>query len=194
MKTLAIIPARKGSKRLPNKNRLTLGGKTLVELAVECAVELDFVDDIVVTSDDVFHKHQDATFIARPSCLADDHATTEAVVAHAIRCMGRYDTVLIVQPTTPLRSVDFVRSCQEDFCDEVDSVVSMTDWQRDGACYLTRGRLAAMGELYGDRILLRKTPPGQGVSIDTQEDWEEVQRIWEATQSAKSKPASVAAN
>ena len=51
MNTIAIIPARAGSKGLPGKNMLRLGGKTLIELAIDCARQSELCKAIVVTSD-----------------------------------------------------------------------------------------------------------------------------------------------
>ena len=52
MCVLAIIPARKGSMRLPNKNRKSLRGITLIEWSINTAKKLKFVDDIIITTND----------------------------------------------------------------------------------------------------------------------------------------------
>lgn len=114
---LAIIPARSGSKRLSGKNGLRLGGRTLVELAVECAQESGVCDDICITSDDGrLRDHPDAYSIPRPPWLAADGAMTAHVVQHAIGNMWdelrrEYDSVMVLQPTSPLRSPKHLVSC-----------------------------------------------------------------------------------
>ena len=52
MNILAIVPARAGSKRLPNKNKLILRSKPLVAWSIECAKGLEFICDILVSTDD----------------------------------------------------------------------------------------------------------------------------------------------
>ena len=119
-KVLAIIPARKGSKRLPNKNKLDLNGKPLIAWTIESAMKSIYIDDIAISTND-----EDIVEIAklydidvpflRPVELSSDKASTMDVIFHTInfyKSIGRYyDIIILLQPTSPLRtSVDIDNS------------------------------------------------------------------------------------
>lgn len=106
---LAIIPARGGSKRLPRKNVLELAGKPLICWTIEAAKSSKYVDKVVVTSDDneilSISANQFVEIIRRPDYLASDTATTFDVIKHAIlNIRGSYDFIILLQPTSPLRT------------------------------------------------------------------------------------------
>jgi len=109
VKYLAIIPARGGSKRLPNKNILELNGKPLIAWSIEAAKKSKYIDDVVVTSDsekilDVANKYNIKT-IKRPDYLASDTATTFDVIKHTIDSLqNKYKYTVLLQPTSPLRN------------------------------------------------------------------------------------------
>ena len=109
MKYLAIIPARGGSKRLPNKNILELNGKPLIAWSIESAKKSKYIDDVVVTSDsekilDIAKKYNIKT-IKRPDYLATDTATTFDVIKHTIDSLQyKYKYIVLLQPTSPLRN------------------------------------------------------------------------------------------
>lgn len=109
---IAVIPARKGSKRLPNKNIRQLCGKPLIAHTIGQAKKSRYIDDILVSTDDrhiaeIAKKHGAPVPFLRPSRLASDGAKTVDVLLHAIRwCegIGRvYDVIVLLQPTSPLR-------------------------------------------------------------------------------------------
>jgi CMP-N-acetylneuraminic acid synthetase len=104
---LAIVPARGGSKRLPRKNILDLEGKPLIAYSIESAFNSQYIDKVVVTSDDdeilSIAEIYGSDTVKRPSALASDAATTFDVVKHAIEKVGAYDYIILLQPTSPLR-------------------------------------------------------------------------------------------
>lgn len=105
---LAIVPARGGSKRLPRKNVLELGGKPLIAWSIEAGLKSKYIDRVVVTSDDdeiieVAHLFGSET-IKRPNELASDTATTFDAIRHAVENTGKYDYIVLLQPTSPLRN------------------------------------------------------------------------------------------
>lgn len=110
-RTIAIIPARAGSVQLPRKNRQRVGGRSLVERAIDDAVKSGRCTEVAVTTDDPLSARQarrlGATVINRPRSLAGPRVTTAAVVVHALRQLAhegrRYDRVVVLQPTSPLR-------------------------------------------------------------------------------------------
>jgi CMP-N,N'-diacetyllegionaminic acid synthase len=106
---LALITARGGSKGLPRKNVLLAGGKPLVAWTVEAAISAECVDRVVLSSDD--HEIMDAARAAgcdvpfcRPAHLAIDVTTSIDVVLHALDQLPGYEYVVLLQPTSPLRS------------------------------------------------------------------------------------------
>ncbi|MFW2580732.1 cytidylyltransferase domain-containing protein [Aliarcobacter butzleri] len=106
---LAIILARGGSKRLPRKNVLDLCGKPLIAHTIEAGLKSNYVDKVVVSSDDEeileISKEFDAETIKRPDELASDTATTFDAIKHTIdNNIDKYDYIVLLQPTSPLRN------------------------------------------------------------------------------------------
>jgi N-acylneuraminate cytidylyltransferase len=110
---LAIIPARKGSKRLPGKNMMQLLGKPLVQWSIEAALNCDDIDTVLVSTDDKdlaalsLQLGAEAPFL-RPNNLATDESKTIDVVTHAVDYYQQigieYKYILVLQPTSPLRT------------------------------------------------------------------------------------------
>ena len=107
-KYLAIIPARGGSKRLPNKNILDLNGKPLISWSIETAKKSKNIDEIVVSSDSdkilEIAKKYDVNIIKRPDELATDTASSIDVIKHVIENYPKYKYIVLLQPTSPLRT------------------------------------------------------------------------------------------
>ncbi len=108
MTFLAIIPARSGSKRLPNKNILPLAGKPMLLWTIENAVKSKYLDELVLStdSDEIINivKDYNIKVIKRPLELASDTAKMVDVVKHVIENKDKkYDFIVLLQPTSPLR-------------------------------------------------------------------------------------------
>lgn len=112
MKTLAIIPARGGSKRVPDKNVRPFLGTPLLAWTIRFAVHLARFDNIVVSTDSAgIAQLAESEGISvpwlRPEALATDTANSVDMALHALECeknAGRdYDTVALLQPTSPVR-------------------------------------------------------------------------------------------
>ena len=106
---LAIIPARGGSKRLPNKNLLNLAGKPLIAWTIEAGKNSKYIDDVILSSDsdEILDtgKIYGITAIKRPNFLATDTAKTEDVVLYHLKELDRKpDYFVLLQPTSPLRT------------------------------------------------------------------------------------------
>jgi N-acylneuraminate cytidylyltransferase len=107
-KVLAVIPARGGSKGLPGKNILPVQGRPLLAWTADAALAARALDRIVVSSD------SDAILAAaracgvegvrRPAELATDTASTLDVILHVLEACPGHDVVVVLQPTSPLRS------------------------------------------------------------------------------------------
>lgn len=106
---LAIVPARGGSKGVPRKNLRELGGKPLIAWTIEAALGSDHIDRVILSSDDeeimaAAARHGCEIPFRRPADLATDEADSMAVVMHALGALEtRYDYVVLLQPTSPLR-------------------------------------------------------------------------------------------
>lgn len=132
--TLFVITARGGSKGLPGKNIKDLCGKPLIAYSIDVARE--FVDDenICVSTDsedirNVVEKYGLKVPFLRPDYLATDTATSNDVLVHAVRFykgFGReYKKICLLQPTSPLRSIDDVKGSLDLYRDDIDMVVSV---------------------------------------------------------------------
>lgn len=133
--TLFVIPARGGSKGLPGKNIKDLCGKPLIAYSIDIARA--FVDDehICVSTDSekikgVVECYGLSVPFIRPDYLATDTATSNDVLVHAVNFFkekGRgYKRLVLLQPTSPLRSVNDVADSLALYRDDIDMVVSVT--------------------------------------------------------------------
>lgn len=110
-KVCALIPARGGSKRLPKKNSLDLAGKPLIAWTIEAALNSQYIDKVLVTTDNEEIASISREFGAsvpslRPEHLANDTATTEQVIWYELDNHARdVEILVLLQPTSPLRTV-----------------------------------------------------------------------------------------
>lgn len=116
-KYLAIIPARGGSKRLPRKNVLPLSGKPLIAWSIEAALACEKIDKAIITSDDdeilTVAGHYPVELIKRPEFLATDTATSFDAIKHAIEQQPEYEYIVLLQPTSPLRTAKHITEAIE---------------------------------------------------------------------------------
>lgn len=136
MKTLILIPARGGSKRLPHKNTMFLDGKPLIQYTIECARQIADDIDICVSTDSSMIKDLVTDLglhipFLRPPHLATDTASTNDVVVHALeyyKSQGRvYDCVILMQPTSPLRKASQVKEALALYNEDIEMVVSVKE-------------------------------------------------------------------
>lgn len=204
MRVLGVVPARAGSKRLPGKNMQLLGGVPLVGHAIRHALCSSVVDVIAVTTDDdaVFryvaaefrlelYTTERLVLVRRPPEMAMDDSPMMPVVRHAMDWCPRTqtcDVIVLLQPTSPLRTGADVRDCV-DLLGNNDSVVSVTacplDWAfrvgfagrmreapgivvPNGAVYvLTRGAIEAGEDWYSGVVRAYKMPKDRSLDVDT---------------------------
>lgn len=116
-RVLAVIPARGGSKGLPGKNIARVGGRPLLDWTVRAAHGAARIDRTVVSTDDegiaaVARALGCEVPFLRPPALATDTAATVDVVLHALRALPGHDVVVVLQPTSPLRTAsDIEQAC-----------------------------------------------------------------------------------
>lgn len=208
MRILTVIPARSGSKGLPGKNLRPLAGKPLVAHSIDVARACPFLSEVVVTSDSEeignVAKSHGAIFVRRPDELAQDGTPMEPVLRHCLLAREHegqlFDAVLLLQPTSPLRTREDIEKAIELFSrGEVDTVLSAyafhdyryhvkdgvthpqhqtrgnrqereEEYVENGAIYLARADLVREWKLFGDRLALSVMPVSRSVDIDTIED------------------------
>lgn len=115
---LAVVPARGGSKGIRLKNLRTIGGRSLVAMAGDLCGELDWLDRAVVSTDhEQIAAEAEANGLAapfrRPEDLSGDLISDQEVLEHALRASEeidrhRYDVIVMLQPTSPLRRPEHV--------------------------------------------------------------------------------------
>ena len=135
IKIVAIIPARGGSKGIPHKNITNLCGKPLIGYTIEAAKQSIYIDDVVVSTDDLDIKKVSEQYGAsvpfiREDHIASDEAKTISVVVDAIqklRVSGqKHDVVVLLQPTSPLRTAEEIDVAIEVFFQhQMEGVVSV---------------------------------------------------------------------
>lgn len=129
---LAIIPARGGSKRVPRKNVLDLAGKPLLTWSIESGLKSKYIDKVVVSSDNPeilsISKRYDIITVQRPAELANDTATTFDAIKHVIDNLEKYDYIVLLQPTSPLRNENHIDEAIELLKEKnADAVVSVCE-------------------------------------------------------------------
>ncbi len=129
---LGIIPARGGSKRLPNKNLLNLCGTPLISWSIESGIKSQYIDHLVVTSDDDLILEEALKYnikvIKRPCDLATDLSLTTDVIHHVLQTYSGYDYIVLLQPTSPLRNQKDIDQAIEYLDDkQADAVISVCE-------------------------------------------------------------------
>lgn len=110
MKILAVIPARAGSKGIPNKNIRIIGGRPLVYYSIKNALDSDYITDVIVSTDSdavrIIAEQMGAKVKWRNSDLCGDAVTLDAVIADAIPEETEWDYIVTMQPTSPTLRVE----------------------------------------------------------------------------------------
>jgi len=181
---VGVILARAGSKRLPGKNKKLIAGRPMVVWSILEAQRSRYIDEIIVSSDDhdvleLANEHG-AVALLRPPYLSTDTATSYAALEHAIGNLQ--GSVVLLQPTSPLRISQDIDHCFNTHqtmsvpaaTAEVGKTVpngavycGTTQWLEDGGNWDTQDtKLVPM-------------PAARSVDIDTLEDFEKAQLIFE---------------
>ena len=134
-KFLIVIPARKGSKRLKNKNILKINGKSLIQKTIDFALKIKNVKHILISSDiNNINKHitlNKKVLIPwlRPKELSADKSKTEDVLYHAVnwykKKFNNIDGIVLLQTTSPIRSLKLVNKAIAKYLITKKSVLSV---------------------------------------------------------------------
>lgn len=132
-KILAVIPARGGSKGVPGKNIKCAGGKPLIAWIIEAARTSNYIDKLILSSDDneiikVAKSFGCEAPFVRPAELARDESSSSDAILHALNEIEGYDYVMLLQPTSPLTAGEDIDGCIS-LCitSNSKSVVSVTE-------------------------------------------------------------------
>ena len=118
MKILAVILARKGSKRIKNKNKIIFGKKRLIEYTFTLSEKISTFTHTLLSSDDseIINMAKNYNILApwkRPKNLSKDSTPSFKVVIHACnwyeKIYGKVDGVFVLQPTSPFRQINSVK-------------------------------------------------------------------------------------
>lgn len=110
-RVLAVIPARGGSKGVPRKNIRDLAGKPLIAWSIEAAKQSGYIDRVILSSEDDEIIQTAAAWgcdvpFVRPAHLAADDTPGIDPILHALEQQPEYDYVVLLQPTSPLRTAE----------------------------------------------------------------------------------------
>ncbi|MGL6066079.1 MAG: cytidylyltransferase domain-containing protein [Cetobacterium sp.] len=148
LKKIAIIPARSGSKGLPNKNILMLLDKPLIAYTIEAALKSKQFERVIVTTDSIQYKEiaqkYGAEVVLREEHLSDDKATSFMVVEDILKKNNSeaYDYFVLLQPTSPFRNEKHILEAIQSFekrYEELDFLVSMTESSKSADLIKTVG-------------------------------------------------------
>lgn len=176
MRVLALIPARGGSKRLPRKNIRELCGKPLIAWTIETANQSKLITETWVSTEDMeiaqISKDWGAKVLHRPSDLARDDTSTIDVVNHAIGILPQFDYVCLLQPTSPLRTVEDVDECIKHAFELGECVSCEYPSISNGAVYVFKPEARIPNSVF--RII------PHCVDIDTEADFMEAEALLKA--------------
>ncbi len=137
MRVLGLIPARGGSKGVPGKNIRKVYGKPLLSYTLDAAVASGVLADVVVSSDDeaildVARQHAGVSARRRPADLAQDTSPVNAVIRQVLDELegegrARYDAIMLLQPTAPMREPQHLREATQKLVDGVNAVISVCE-------------------------------------------------------------------
>lgn len=136
MKILYLIPARGGSKGLPGKNIKLLNGKPLICYTIDAARKVSEDINICVSTNDKEIADVAVNYglnvpFTRPEILATDNATSEQVLLHALQFYENkgkyYDFVVILQPTSPLRTGEHLQEALDLINVNTEAIVSVKE-------------------------------------------------------------------
>ena len=191
---IGLIPARGGSKGVPNKNIKTICGKPLIVWTIEKAKRSRLLDKVIVStdSDAIAESAQKAgaEILKRPDYLATDTASTQDVMVHALQSFPA-DTLVLLQPTSPCRSEGLIDECILEFQErDYDSLATgwICDYKEygkntlprqqingffydDGNVYVIKAENILKGDRYGIRIGHKIISRYENAEIDDEYDF-----------------------
>ena len=137
MTAIAIIPARSGSKGLPDKNIIEVNQRPLIDYSIKAAIDSKCFDCVMVSTDSEKYAQvakrcgAEAPFLRSERTSSDTAGTWDAVreVLENYKAMGKsFDYVAVLQPTSPLRTAEDIKGVFDMLlCDAVNNVVTVSE-------------------------------------------------------------------
>ena len=162
MKIISIIPARGGSKGLPKKNILELAGKPLIAWTIESSLKSKYISKTIVSSDcdeilNISSKYG-SEILKRPDELASDTATTFDALKHTLENVGKYDYVVLLQPTSPLRSEKHIDEAIELLKEKnADAIISVCEVEHSPLWSNTLDENLDMSDFLREEVLNKRS-------------------------------------
>lgn len=153
----AVIPARSGSKRCPNKNFLPYRGKKLYDWALEAAQKSRYIDAHILSLDK-----------DRPPELCTDEASCEDVLRY--HAGDKYDWLVLLQPTSPLRTAEDIDACIER-AQISHGCISTYKYKTNGAVYVATREWLAEHEFSHAGLAKYEMDESHSLDIDYLEDF-----------------------
>jgi CMP-N-acetylneuraminic acid synthetase len=137
LSVLALVPARSGSKGIPDKNMASLGGRSLIARAGQVLSQISWIDRRIISTDSTRYAEEamayglDVPFL-RPAELSTDHAKALETIIHALEACERldgcrYGVVIVAEPTSPFRDpADIESAMQALLSSGADSAVTVS--------------------------------------------------------------------
>ena len=139
MASIAVIPARGGSKSVPRKNLMDLLGHPLISYSIDSALRCKSIDRVIVSTDDheiaECARKYGAEVVIRPSELAGDASRDDGLLKHILQVLPEIsplDTLIFLRPTHPIRNPETIAKALklfEENCQEYSSLRSMKSSQ-----------------------------------------------------------------
>ena len=199
---IAIIPARGGSKGLPGKNIKLLNNKPIIAWSIESALKSKKIDRVIVSTDSVDIKNMalkyGAEVIDRPAHLSTDEATTISVLEHIIEEVPIADSIVVLQPTSPLRDDSLIDNCIKEYESENYTNLATGYWCKfkefgshnnlrrqdykgffydDGNVYILSREIIKKGLWCGDKPAMFVTDKHMNFEIDDEVDFVVVEAL-----------------
>lgn len=129
MKILAVIPARAGSKGIPNKNIRIIGGHPLIYYSIKNALNSELITSVIVSTDSaevgIIAEQMGAKVKRRDAALCGDAVTLDAVIADAVPAEEQWDYIVTMQPTSPTLCVSTLDlAIKYTISNDLDTVIS----------------------------------------------------------------------
>ncbi len=199
---LGLIPARGGSKGVPNKNIKMIYGKPLIVWTIDRALQSHLLDEIIVSTDSeeiaAVARENGVRVMMRPAELATDTASTQDVMYYTLRKVPA-DILVLLQPTSPCRSEGLIDDCIRDFSEnDYDSLATgfMCDYKEygcntlprqqiegffydDGNVYVIKAENILKGDRYGKKIGRKLISRYENAEIDDLYDFWLLEKILE---------------
>ena len=145
MKNIAIIPARSGSKGLPNKNIIKLGGKPMMSYSIEAAINSGCFEEVMVSTDSneyaeiAMHYGANVPFLRSEETSSDEASSWDMVIEVLNQYINKglqFDTFCLLQPTSPLRTAKDIKNAYNLYYERNSlSVVSVCEAEHSPLLY-----------------------------------------------------------